>query len=109
MKPLASKKPARSRKPRSLKPAEAMAEVSDANPALTLDPRQGGSDYTLRPGATGCWVTVGNVSVHLVREIDGTGVRVDLLKKDAETEDPIDTAFAPFALAEPTVAEVSTV
>lgn len=94
----APRKVSRPRKARTVKPA-----VAAEFPALTLDANQGGYDYTLRPDATGCWVTVGNVSVHIVRELDGLGVRVDLLPKGDEMADPIDGAFAPFAPAAPSV------
>jgi hypothetical protein len=55
--------------------------------ALVMDAGEGGADYTLKPGHTGCWVTVGTKSVHIVRRgKDGVGVFV--YDKGEEMERP---------------------
>jgi len=42
----------------------------------------GCTDWTLHPDATSCWVTVGNLSVYIIRTDEG--VAVDILPKGKE-------------------------
>lgn len=54
------------------------------------------NDYTLKKKELSCWITVGDISVYVLRTLDGTGVRVTLYTIGDEMDDAIDTAFAPF-------------
>lgn len=60
--------------------AEARAKeeglADEQNLALVFDPNGGGQDYTLADDHDSAWITVGNLSVYLIRT--GTGVRVEL-------------------------------
>ena len=58
--------------------------------------REGGpdsTDYILQRGHVSCWITVGKISVHVVRQPDKT-VKVALYPLGQEADDPIDTACA---------------
>jgi hypothetical protein len=66
--------------------------------ALVPDQEPPESDYTLRPGQVSCWVSVGNISVYVVRADEG--VAVDLYPKGREFE-PLASTYALFAEAEP--------
>lgn len=61
--------------------------------------RKSGSDYILRKAHKSVWITVGNISVHVVRTDEG--VSVDLYPVGEEMEDPICGTWALFAEAEP--------
>jgi hypothetical protein len=51
--------------------------------ATNLDPQE--SDYILPDSMSSCWLTVGNISVYVVRNDEG--VSVDLYQKQAENND----------------------
>lgn len=52
---------------------------------LTLE-KNGVSDYVLDADERSCWITVGNVSVYIHRELNG--VYIDLYTVGKEAEDP---------------------
>ena len=51
-----------------------------------------GNDYTLQEDATSCWITVGNLSVYIVRTDEG--VSVDIFAKGAEGGESIAGTWA---------------
>lgn len=53
---------------------------------------EGCTDFTLHPEATSCWITVGNISVYIIRTNEG--VAVDLLPKGKEYEEAIGSTWA---------------
>ena len=55
------------------------------------------TDYELNEEYTSCWVTVGNISVYILRTSDG--VSVDLLPLGKEDKLPIASTYATFAAA----------
>ena len=82
--------------------------VSDDTPALTLDDSQGGSDYTLREGALNVWVTVGALSVYIMRTDEG--VAIDVYPKGREAEDDaLASCYAFNADAEPSEDDTPTI
>jgi len=60
--------------------------------------REGETDYLLEPGAVSCWITVGNISVYVMRTDEG--VAVDLLPLHREGEAAITSTWALFSEAE---------
>lgn len=60
---------------------------------LTLEPSEGETDYILDENATSCWITVGDISVYILR-LDGGAVAVELLPLHDEASDPLDTCYA---------------
>lgn len=67
-------------------------------PALVADhPEQSGSDFTLADNAQSCWIRVGNVSVHVQREIEGAVV--DLFAAGAPDQ-TISSTYALYSVAE---------
>jgi hypothetical protein len=55
-----------------------------------------GQDYTLENGS--CWITVGNISVFIVKDNDGVSVR--LYPLGSELNDPMSEARATYSEAE---------
>ena len=64
-------------KPKEKEPIGALALQKDETP----------SDYELRDGHTSCWVTVGNISVYIVRTDEG--VDVAMYPHYNEADDPL--------------------
>jgi hypothetical protein len=54
------------------------------------------NDYILKKNELSCWITVDNISVHVMRQIDRDCVRVELfpLGKEGIDREPIDYAQA---------------
>jgi hypothetical protein len=70
--------------------------------ALTPDrPEESGSDYILADGHRGCWITIGNISVHMFRSVGDDRVEVELFAKGNEMDAPADTATMFFEDAGP--------
>ena len=63
--------------------------MSEHDNALICD---GESDYILREEATSCWVTVGNISVYIIRTDEG--VVVDLYPLDDENNSSLASTYA---------------
>jgi len=61
------------------------------------------SDYVLKEDQRSVWITVNNISVYVVRNDEG--VSVDLFPLNAEMDDPLTSAWALFADAEPDIEE----
>lgn len=58
-----------------------------------------GSDYTLKEGHNSCWITVGNLSVYVVRTDEG--VSADIYPKSRETDGPLASTWALFIEGDP--------
>ena len=61
-------------------------------PEQALRQTEESTDYELNEDYTSCWVTVGNISVYILRT--GDGVSVDLLPRGKEDKSPISSAYA---------------
>ena len=66
-------------------------------PAQALKQTETETDYELNEEYTSCWVTVGDISVYILRTSDG--VSVDLLPLGGEDKPPIASTYATFAAA----------
>ena len=55
---------------------------------------EAGTDFTLIEGATGCWITVDGLSVHIIRTDEG--VVADIYTKGGEDDAPIAGTWAHF-------------
>lgn len=55
--------------------------------------REGDTDFVLADGQSSVWITVDDVSVHILRTDEG-GVRVSLYPVDEEMEEPLDECGA---------------
>ena len=64
-------------------------------PEQALRQTEESTDYELNEDYTSCWVTVGNISVYILRT--GDGVSVDLLPHGEEDKPPIASTYATFA------------
>ena len=64
-------------------------------PEQALKQTEGDTDYELNDNYSSCWVTVGNISVYVLRT--SNGVSVDLLPLGKEDKLPIASTYATFA------------
>ena len=64
-------------------------------PEQALKQTEGDTDYELNDNYSSCWVTVGNISVYVLRT--SNGVSVDLLPHGKEDKPPIASTYATFA------------
>lgn len=65
---------------------------------LILDNENEETDYILKDGADSFWVTVGDISVYVLRTPDG--VEVAMYPHHDENADPIGVAWAPYSALE---------
>ena len=63
-------------------------------PEQALKQTETETDYELNEEYTSCWVTVGNISVYILRTSDG--VSVDLFACGEEDKPPIASTYATF-------------
>ncbi len=66
--------------------------MSEEKGVLTLEKNEGGTDYVLDENATSCWITVGNISVYIVRS--DMGVAVDLFPLHREGGNALGSTWA---------------
>lgn len=75
------------------------------NGVLQPHPESEGTDYVLSEDARSCWITVGNISVHIFRPHGVDGVGVNLYPAHHEFLDELDSAIATHREAGEAIAE----